>query len=231
MLELLVVLLILYLALVVHEQGHLWALKWMGFPVATVALGGPPWVWRKRVGETEYRLGLLPLYAFVKPGERFSTASPWQATRVYLAGPLFSFLGAFLGLVLAGILTGNGEVLVRGISTFFLVPWILGENLFLLFSGGLSREDMGFVAFFRGGAEMVEGGVVKALGFWTVLNMILGWFNLIPLPPLDGGQVWLSWVRGRYRDAVVTWSVIAGLVFVATLMVVALGFDLGLLGR
>ena len=49
----------------VHELGHFLAARLFGMRVDAFSLGFPPNVFRKRVGETEYRLGAVPLGGYV----------------------------------------------------------------------------------------------------------------------------------------------------------------------
>ncbi len=81
------------LLILVHELGHLLALKWRGFPVFAFSLGfGRPWC-RLRWRGTEYRVGWLPLGGYVlseNPDAPESDRGPEQ-------GPLDQFLVAFAG--------------------------------------------------------------------------------------------------------------------------------------
>lgn len=97
------------LMILVHEMGHLLALKWRGFPVFAFSLGfGRPWC-RLRWQETEYRLGWLPLGGYVlaeDPDAPTAVARqsppPRDQFLVALAGPLANFLLAwvlYLGLI------------------------------------------------------------------------------------------------------------------------------------
>jgi Zn-dependent protease len=48
--------------------------------------------------------------------------------------------------------------------------------------------------------------VIQVLLFFALANLILGLFNLLPIPPLDGGHVAEYFVPYRHRD---TWDNIA----------------------
>ena len=82
----------------VHEAGHLLVAKAFGMKVLAFSLGFGKRLFGWKVGETDYRISLVPLGGYVKlsgeePGE--STDDPrdflnqprWQRILVYLAGP------------------------------------------------------------------------------------------------------------------------------------------------
>src|SRR3954470_25027848 len=86
---------------ILHEAGHFTAAKAVGMRVERFSLFFPPLLLRKKVGETEYALGALPLGGYVKisgmhpdedlPDEvrtRAYTAQPvWKRIVVIAAGP------------------------------------------------------------------------------------------------------------------------------------------------
>lgn len=87
MLEVLTLVLMVYLILGLHELGHFLALRRYGVRVEVFALGGPPWVWRKRFKAVEYRLGLVPFLGFVAPDQReVDRLSPVRLTWVFQIG-------------------------------------------------------------------------------------------------------------------------------------------------
>ena len=65
-LAVLLLLLVTNVLILVHELGHLLAAKWAGMPVTCFSVGfGPPLV-RFRIGETKYKLSLIPLGGYVR---------------------------------------------------------------------------------------------------------------------------------------------------------------------
>lgn len=240
MVEGLVLLLMVYLSIALHEWGHFVALRRFGVPVSLWAVGGPPWLWRWRKGGTgqphrgyiEYRIGLLPILGFVNPEERdFARLRPRQKVQVYLAGPGVNFLAALVGLVALGGL-GDWGMFWRGLALFFTLPPLLVFGLVEFFLGLIPAGEAGFLAFFRQGTTLLEGGVVKGLALWVSLQLVLGWFNLLPLPPLDGGQALLA-LGERWSLVVKVGRVltVVGVVFLFLSLLWGLGYDLGLLGR
>lgn len=59
-------LLVLGLLIFVHELGHFLAAKKSGVTVHEFALGFPPTLWKRKVGETTYVLNLLPFGGYVR---------------------------------------------------------------------------------------------------------------------------------------------------------------------
>lgn len=102
-----------------HELGHFLAARLFGVRVEVFSIGFGRAVFRKKVGETEYRLSAVPLGGYVKmqgqddsdplkvddsPGS-YSKKRPWQRIVILFAGSFFNILLAFLlyiGIGLAG---------------------------------------------------------------------------------------------------------------------------------
>ena len=99
--------------IILHEAGHFAAAKAVGMRVERFSLFFPPLIARKRVGETEYAIGALPLGGYVKitgmnPDERLPdevrtrayTAQPvWKRVVVIAAGPAMNLVLAFAMLL------------------------------------------------------------------------------------------------------------------------------------
>lgn len=110
---------VLSVVVFVHELGHFAAGKLNGIYVVTFSIGFGPKVLRKRIGETEYAISLLPFGGYVKfagetgeeEGEKedgiipdeisedrlYNRKNPWRRISVVLAGPL---MNALLALVI-----------------------------------------------------------------------------------------------------------------------------------
>lgn len=114
------------LLVTVHEFGHYWVARKLGFKVLRFSVGFGRPLWQRVAGpdQTEYVLGMVPLGGYVKllderngpvpPGEMhraFGQRPHWQRIAVLLAGPAFNFLFAIL--VLAGMLWTTGVTEVR----------------------------------------------------------------------------------------------------------------------
>ncbi|BEP29340.1 RIP metalloprotease RseP [Helicovermis profundi] len=88
-----------------HEFGHFAAAKLNGIYVHQFALGMGPVLFKKKIGETEYSLRLLPIGGFVnmegEDGESdhpraFSNKKPFQRLIVLSSGPIMNFVLALI---------------------------------------------------------------------------------------------------------------------------------------
>lgn len=114
------------LLVAVHEYGHYWAARRLGFKVLRFSVGFGPALWKRVAGadRTEYVVAALPLGGYVKLlderegpvpdadlARAFTRRPPWQRILVLLAGPGANF--AFAILVLWGMLWAMGSPEVR----------------------------------------------------------------------------------------------------------------------
>src|SRR5574339_556808 len=95
-----------------HELGHMLTAKWFGMRVEKYAIGFPPKVFGKKIGETEYMLGLIPLGGFVKISgmvdESMDTEAlkeepkPWE----FRAKPAWQRLIVMMGGIIVNVIVG-----------------------------------------------------------------------------------------------------------------------------
>jgi regulator of sigma E protease len=107
----------------VHELGHFIVAKKSGIRVERFSLGFPPKLIGKKIGDTEYMIGVVPLGGYVKmtgenvteddyvpqPGD-FMSASVFKRTMVILAGPLMNFVLAIFLFFVVYWSTGSPEM-------------------------------------------------------------------------------------------------------------------------
>ncbi|HEX3802385.1 MAG TPA: RIP metalloprotease [Solirubrobacteraceae bacterium] len=99
------------LLIVLHEGGHFVAAKAVGMRVERFSLFFGPMFIKRRIGETDYGVGVIPLGGYVKitgmsPHETFETPEiearayinqpPWKRIVVIAAGPAVNLLLAFV---------------------------------------------------------------------------------------------------------------------------------------
>jgi regulator of sigma E protease len=116
MIKILIGILMLGLVIIVHEFGHFVAARLFGVTVETFSVGWGPVLFRKKRGDTEYRLSLLPLggycgmkgeHAFSEALEKNLDAIPREEGSFYGIHPakrmLVAFAGPFFNLLFAAI--------------------------------------------------------------------------------------------------------------------------------
>ena len=104
----------------VHELGHFLMAKLFGVRVDAFSLGFPPKLLHKKIGDTDYRLSVVPLGGYVKlfgenpkdevPPElqpvSFSHHPLWHRFLIVLAGPTFNLIFAALALTMVFTFSG-----------------------------------------------------------------------------------------------------------------------------
>jgi regulator of sigma E protease len=110
----------------IHEFGHYWVARRLGFKVLRFSVGFGPALWRSKPDQdgTEFVLASVPLGGYVKllderegpvpPEDRhraFTQRPPWQRILVLLAGPGINILFAIL--VLWAVLAVAGRLEIR----------------------------------------------------------------------------------------------------------------------
>jgi regulator of sigma E protease len=104
----------------VHELGHFLMAKLFGVRVDAFSLGFPPKLLHKKIGDTDYRLSVVPLGGYVKlfgenPNDEvppelepvsFSHHPLWHRFLIVIAGPTFNLLFAAMALFLVFTFSG-----------------------------------------------------------------------------------------------------------------------------
>jgi len=110
---------------IVHEFGHFWVARRLGFKVLRFSIGFGKPIWRRMVGKdpTELVIGPIPMGGYVKMlderdgpvppqllARSFTRRPPWQRILVLLAGPGFNVLFAILVLWGMNWASGTNDV-------------------------------------------------------------------------------------------------------------------------
>ena len=107
--SIIVALLIFGLLIFFHELGHFLLAKRGGIGVTSFSLGMGPAIFKKKIGETEYALRILPFGgSCAMVGEdtesdaenAFNKKGVWTRISVVAAGPIFNFILAFVGAII-----------------------------------------------------------------------------------------------------------------------------------
>jgi regulator of sigma E protease len=120
MVTVLATIIVLGMLIFVHELGHFLLAKLFRVRVEAFSLGFPPKLLHKKIGDTDYRLSVVPLGGYVKLlGENPNDEIPpelepysfmhhplWHRFLIVLAGPTFNLIFAALALFLVFAFSG-----------------------------------------------------------------------------------------------------------------------------
>ena len=148
---------LLGIVVLVHEFGHFLFARIFGVRVEVFSIGFGKPLFRKKSGDTEYRISMIPLGGYVKMlGEStseenevdesdlqfaFSSKKWWQKVLIVFAGPLFNLIFAFLVLMVVAcfmfsapssvleFVSPDGAAYAAGISEGDRIIKINGEDI------------------------------------------------------------------------------------------------------
>lgn len=182
----------------VHEAAHALVAVMLGYKLKKIYLGIPintsfkgleftTVILKKKYRGIEFGISWLILGGAVDFYD-FDEAPAWKMTLIAFAGPLSNFLMAFCSI---WFLAGLGPALTVTSTLALAVLQALG----LLVTGQVSLSQLtgpiGFISAMSGVAAAYPLGWLVV---WNVINIALFVTNLMPIPALDGGQIFLSWV-------------------------------------
>ena len=156
-----------------------------------------------------------------RDGKKVTAAvTPKKSGKRFLIGVGFDYVLTFHPL-------SAGQALLAGVLFPVEKSMMALGNLGALFTGQVGVDQMGGpVAIVRQLKLSFDSGLLTALTFMALLNVLLGVFNLLPLPALDGGRlIFLSFtlitrrpVNQRIENAVhmVGFIILLGLLLLLT---------------
>lgn len=124
MLSILGFLIMLAPLVIVHELGHFLFAKLFNVKAEAFSIGFGPRIFKKQIGETEWRVSAIPLGGYVKllgedpeqalapedVSRSLQKQAPWKRFFIFFGGPLFNFLWAIL-VYAAILLIGEPQLL------------------------------------------------------------------------------------------------------------------------
>ena len=127
--------------------------------------------------------------------------------------------------IVAGVTRNPGTCLVNGVrSTWELNKMMLGAFA-SLFRNGIHKDDVsGPVGLVRAVNQTTSYGISSYLMLLALVSLNLAFFNIIPIPGLDGGKIFFILLKlisgGRISDDMEYKATIAGMILLITLFVV-----------
>lgn len=168
----------------IHEFGHALAARLCGVPVKRFSIGiGPGFKFKNIPIVSELIISPIVIGGYVLlDDEVLAQKSALKRFLVLISGMLGNVFMAIVLFVLAG------KSLLWSIIVSFQL-WLGGWFIFinLLSSGKISVSES--VAGPVGIAQLMAGDLLPFLAILAFINLALAMMNLLPLPPLDGGQI------------------------------------------
>ena len=147
--------------IVFHEFGHLVAAKFSHIQVEVFSVGFGPEILKKKIGETEYRLSVIPLGGFIKMvGEEEKAGpkpAPSEGSRLgqpQVPAPTGSYMDKPLGVKVAVIAAGPVSNLILGFLLLFVLFVGFGQQ-YTAPVVSLNDKSTAFVAGLRSGDTVV----------------------------------------------------------------------------
>lgn len=198
--------LVLWLAVLWHEGGHALVARLMGVFVQEVSVGFGPEILSIRIGKIRFHLRAIPLGGYMDPADwndkansaqlESSEAREVRKPTLWLSNqPMIERIAVSAAGPLSNILLGVAILLLVGVPPHFQGSWL--DVFSSVWNPEARAAICGTDLPARVGTfdvmSILPGawnlGLVGMLRFFAVLNFSLGFLNLIPLPPFDGGRI------------------------------------------
>jgi membrane-associated protease RseP (regulator of RpoE activity) len=222
----------------VHEGGHFVTAKLCKIKVNEFSIGFGKNIWYKKHGDTLYAIRMIPLGGFVRlEGEEtpsdeigsFSNAKIWQKMLIVVSGGLVNIIFALVIFLLL-VTIYYKYPLVNAIKLTGNYSYSVIESLKTLFSGNASPDNLV-------GPIGISNIIVKTTDLANYIYLIsavsisLGFTNLLPIPPLDGGKFLIYLIEALRKKPIKQETEIAiqmtGFVFIIALSIFVMINDIG----
>ncbi|MDD5569099.1 MAG: site-2 protease family protein [Candidatus Pacebacteria bacterium] len=156
--DLLIFVFILGLVVLVHELGHFLAAKISKVKVEEFGIGFPPKIWRKKIGETEYSIGAIPLGGYNKIyGMDELDEEKDKDPKSYESKGIFAKMFITLGGVITGLLFAVAIFYFLVIGSGFQTSQVLINSNFKFPLG--TQENHPFIVGVDSGSPAAAAGI------------------------------------------------------------------------
>jgi len=177
------IILILVLATVIHEIGHLLGAKIVGIRIKEAALGFGPLLYEFKLRTTKIKICWILLGGYVMPegtDEEFFSYPRIHRIILTASGLIMSiFVLPLFSLILINLIEGKSLNLIPG---FITILQVFLNHPFEYFYSGLTIFP----------TITYSDDISSYLSCLAEISLFLGIVNALPIPILDGGQILLT---------------------------------------
>lgn len=198
------------LIIAIHELGHFSVAQLFNIPVNTFSIGFGPTIFKTKLKESEFRLALFPIGGYVQlaGGENGFSSYALNNPKLFRNRPYYQQLLVMLGGIIFNIIFGIIGFAV--VVFFYKYSKKDQEDNSLEQTSQVSGfrdmlKQMQQVAIKKNNKQSIQGpiGIISLMSqasqhsllffifFLSFLSFNLALFNILPFPPLDGGQIML----------------------------------------
>ncbi len=224
-------LLLIGFVILAHEFGHFIAARVSGVPIKIFSIGFGPKLWAVTKRKTQYRISIIPLGGYVMPDveddNEFLALPVHKRIAMTVGGPLASIILPLFCFAFANCLSIGFSVNAIFVKPFYQVCAIFfGVLVSLLGIFSQHSQLSGIIGVVAQGGQFVGINLIKAFQFTGLVSLNLAVLNLVPLPVLDGGKVFLYLLeyihpklsKLHYPLAIAGWVLVMGLMLYTTVI-------------
>ena len=215
--------------ILLHEAGHMVAAKAFGATVTDFSFGMGKKLIGTTIGGTEFNIRLFPIGGSCDIPEEEMEALPfWKQTVIYAAGCTVNFA---MAVVFATVMMIR-ELGFEGISRIPFAICTIAQttigSVVELFRTGVEIKDLAgpvtAVDTIRQTAEAYEHPMTVILLMAVMFSLLVGAFNLIPIPPLDGGEILSNALKRVLGEHKKIHRLVSSLVWVTVIWLTAMAY-------
>lgn len=198
-------LILLGILVTIHEGAHFFTAKICKVRVNEFSIGFGKVLWSKQGKETKYSVRLIPLGGFVsmegeeEPSDKegsFSEAGILKKLLIVASGAITNIIFGILVYFLLVTFHYGFEIAISSTSNFMK---IFLNSIRILLTGGATIDDLAGPV---GIASIVSqtSNLTDFIYLMAVISLSLGFTNLLPIPPLDGGKIVIyiiEWIKRK----------------------------------